>query len=281
MTSEEPNELDALTFDGEVSTSEPRLIIAALLIAREIAYEDLRPSRYLARLEEWADAFTFHVRRDAPGIERGQALARFLFTDLGIRGNEEEYYDPRNSYLNDVMDRRLGIPISLSALFLHIAERTGIQAEGIGLPGHFVVAVRDQEAQRFFDPFEGDEPLSREDLRDLLERRTGYRGVFHEEWVRPVDNRSILARMLFNLRGAYLGQDDWPKAVLVVERLVSLQPEVAAHRRDLGFILVRAGRPLAAADQLERYLLQEPEAEDSAMVRESIKALGEQGARLN
>jgi regulator of sirC expression with transglutaminase-like and TPR domain len=281
MMSEEPNEADALTFEQEVS-GEPRLALAALLFAREIAYPDLRPSRYLARLEAWAEAFEFHVRRDAAGgIEHGQALARFVFTDLGIRGNAEEYYDPRNSFLNEVMDRRRGIPISLSVLFLHIAERTGIQAEGIGLPGHFVVAVRDGAARRFFDPFEGDESLGREDLPGLLERRAAYRGPLHEEWLAPENNRAIVARMLLNLRGSYLAQNNQPKSVLVVERLAVLQPEVASHRRDLGFILARSGRPLAAAGQLERYLLLAPEAEDAAMVRETIKRLGEQGARLN
>ncbi len=87
--------------------------------------------------------------------------------------------------------------------------------------------------------------------------------------------------MLFNLRGAYLGQNDWPKAALVIERLLVLQPEVAPHRRDLGFILARAGRPLAAEEQFQRYLLQDPEAEDAGVVRESMKKLGEHGARLN
>ena len=280
MTSEEPN-VDELTFEQEAGAGEPRLALAALLFAREIAYEDLMPSHYLARLQEWVEAFKFHVRRDAPGIERGQALARFLFSDLAIKGNEKAYYDPRNSYLNEVMDRRLGIPITLSALFLHLARRAAIQAEGIGLPGHFIVAVHDAGVEQFFDPFEGDEPLGSDDLRGLLERRTGYRGAFNPEWVKPQPNRAILARMLFNLRGAYLGQHDWPMAVLVVERLVVLQPDVASHHRDLGFILARSGRPLAAAGQLERYLLQEPEAEDAEVVRSSIKTLGEQGARLN
>jgi regulator of sirC expression with transglutaminase-like and TPR domain len=278
---EEHDEIDSLTFEQEVNAREPRLAVAALLYAREIAYRDLRPSQYLAQLAEWVEAFSFHARRDAPGIERGQALARFLFTHLGMRGNAEEYYDPRNSFLNEVMDRRLGIPISLSAVFLHVAERTGIRAEGIGLPGHFIVAVRDGEARRFFDPFEGDESLGLEDLPGLLERRAAYRGQLRGEWLAPASNRSILARMLFNLRGSYLGRNSWSKAVLVVERLVVLQPEVASHRRDLGFILATAGRPLAAAVQLQRYLLQEPEAEDAEMVRESIRTLGEQGARLN
>lgn len=272
---------DDLTFAQVAGEPEPRLTLAALLLAREIAYPDLKPSRYLARLDEWAEAFTFHVRRDAPGLERGRALARFVFSDLGIKGNEEEYYDPRNSFLNDVMDRRLGIPISLSALFLHVAGRVGIEAEGIGLPGHFIVAVHDGDEQEFFDPFEGDEPMEQDDLPGLLVRRTGYGGAFDPEWVRPVDNRAILGRMLFNLRSAYVGQNDWPQAALVVERLVTLQPEVPAHHRDLGFILARAGRPLSAVGQLQRYLLLEPEADDAGSVREAVQALAEQGARLN
>lgn len=274
-------DVDALSFAEVAGDPEPRLSLAALVFAREIAYPDLKPSRYLARLDEWAEAFAFHVRREVSGPEQGRALARFVFSDLGIKGNEEEYYDPRNSFLNDVMDRRLGIPISLSAVFLHLAEHAGIEAAGIGLPGHFVVAVREGEAQEFFDPFEGDEPLEQDDLPGLLVRRTGYQGAFNPEWVQPVGNRAILARMLFNLRGAYLGRHDWPVAARVVERLVTLQPEITAHRRDLGFILARAGRPLSAAAQLQRYLLLEPGADDAAAVRESMQALAEQGARLN
>jgi len=280
MNPEDQTDVDELTFAEEVNRPEPGLVRAALLFAREIAYPDLRPSRYLMRLDEWAEAATFHMRRDKP-LERGQALARFLFSDLGVEGNDEEYYDPRNSYLNEVMDRRLGIPIALSALFLHLAERTGLEAEGIGLPGHFIVAVRDDNIAHYFDPFEGGAQVAEEDLREMIERRTGYRGAFNPEWLQPVGIPAMLARMLYNLRGVYLGQNEWPKAVLAVERLTLLQPHVAAHRRDLGFILARAGRPLAAAEQLSRYLLLEPDADDAAMVRESMNALAARGGRLN
>jgi regulator of sirC expression with transglutaminase-like and TPR domain len=217
----------------------------------------------------------------AADLERAIEVARFLSDELLLRGNEDEYYDAANSYLNEVIERRVGLPIALSSLFLHLAADAGLAAEGIGLPGHFVVAVRIAGRQHFFDPFEGAGPLDTVDLRELLQRRTGFRGSVDPDWLAPQPARAILARMLFNLRGVYLGRNDWQAAARVVERLIVTQPDVHAHLRDLGFIYARGGRPLSAAQMLQRYLLVEPDAEDAAMVRGSLDSLTEQAARLN
>lgn len=274
-------EIDALTYAGEMARDEPRLIVAALLFAREIAHPDLLPSRYLRRLAEWAEMMVAHLPRGALELERATEVMRFLADELLLRGNTEEYYEAANSYLNEVIERRVGLPIALSALFIHFASAAGLAAEGVGLPGHFVAAVRIEGRQRFFDPFEGAGPLDRGDLRELLQERTGFRGPISDEWLEPQSTRAILARMLFNLRGVYLGQNDWPRAARVVERLILTQPEVNAHLRDLGFIYARGGRPLTAAQTLQRYLLAEPGADDAAMVRGSMDSLVEQAARLN
>jgi regulator of sirC expression with transglutaminase-like and TPR domain len=272
---------DSLTFAEEVARESPRLSVAALLLAREIAQPEMRPSRYLRRLDDWAEILRAHLPQGASEFERAIEVARFLADDLLLRGNEDEYYDPANSFLNEVIERRVGLPIVLSSLFLHLAAEAGLEGEGIGLPGHFVVAVRIAGRQHFFDPFEGAGPLDVVDLRELLQRRTGFRGSFDPGWLAPQPVRAILARMLFNLRGVYLGRNDWPSAARVVERLVVTQPEVHAHLRDLGFIYARGGRPLSAAQLLQRYLLAEPEADDAAMVQGSIDSLSEQAARLN
>lgn len=274
-------EVDALTFAEEVSRDAPRLTVAALLFAREIAHPAMRPSRYLRRLDDWGEMLRAQLPQGAADLERAIEVARFLSDELLLRGNEDEYYDAANSYLNEVIERRVGLPIALSSLFLHLATDAGLAAEGIGLPGHFVVAVRIAGRQHFFDPFEGAGPLDTVDLRELLQRRTGFRGSVDPDWLAPQPARAILARMLFNLRGVYLGRNDWQAAARVVERLIVTQPDVHAHLRDLGFIYARGGRPLSAAQMLQRYLLVEPDAEDAAMVRGSLDSLTEQAARLN
>jgi regulator of sirC expression with transglutaminase-like and TPR domain len=274
-------EVDALTFAEEVSRDAPRLTVAALLFAREIAHPAMRPSRYLRRLDDWGEMLRAQLPQGAADLERAIEVARFLSDELLLRGNEDEYYEPANSFLNEVIERRVGLPIALSSLFLHLAADAGLAAEGIGLPGHFVVAVRIAGRQHFFDPFEGAGPLDTVDLRELLQRRTGFRGSVDPDWLAPQPARAILARMLFNLRGVYLGRNDWQAAARVVERLIVTQPDVHAHLRDLGFIYARGGRPLSAAQMLQRYLLVEPDAEDAAMVRGSLDSLTEQAARLN
>jgi regulator of sirC expression with transglutaminase-like and TPR domain len=273
--------VDRLTYADELAQDAPRLIVAALLYAREIAHPRLAPSHYLRRLNNWGELLR-SLLSDAQGAAaRAVVVSQFLTDDLGFRGNEDDYYGAANSYVNEVIETRMGLPIALSAIFLHFAEIAGLEGQGIGLPGHFIVAVRDGETQLFFDPFEGTGPLDVEALRPLLHRRTGFRGAINPAWLEPQGTRAILARMLFNLRAAYLSKNDWQHAARVIERLVVTQPEVHAHLRDLGFILARAGRPLSAAKTLQRYLLAEPDADDAEMVRGSVDSLFEQGARLN
>jgi regulator of sirC expression with transglutaminase-like and TPR domain len=273
--------VDTLTYAGEVARAEPRLIVAALLFAREIQHPDLLPSRYLRLLDKWAQAMVSHLPRGASELELATEVMRFLADELLLRGNSKEYYAGANSYLNEVIDRRVGLPIALSALFIHFASAAGLTAEGIGLPGHFVAAVRIEGRQHYFDPFESGGPLDRSDLRELLLERTGFRGPIVDEWLEPQPTHAILARMLFNLRSVYLGMNNWARAARVVERLILTQPDVPAHLRDLGFIYARGGRPLSAAQMLQRYVLAAPDAEDAATVRGSMDSLMEQVARLN
>ena len=134
--------IDQSSFKQEVRAANgPGLARAALLFAREIAYPELRPSEWLARLDHWADDVQGRIPADEPPWEQAQRLSDFLFSEIGLRGNREEYTDPRNSYLNEVMERGLGLPILLSVIYVEVATRLGLQAAGIGLPGHFVAAV--------------------------------------------------------------------------------------------------------------------------------------------
>ena len=209
------------------------------------------------------------------------AWQTFLFEDVGLRGNQDDYYDPRNSYLNEVIDRRLGLPITLSAIFMEVAERVGLDAEGIGLPGHFLVAVRDGGMRHFLDPFHGGAWLTREDLDDLVGAAGGGHRRLLREWLAPMPPDAILARMLFNLRGVYVQNEDWRQALAVVERLRILQPASPEHVRDAGLLHYRNGSLRLAAAALQAYVTRAPSAPDAGTVRETLNALLSQLARLN
>jgi regulator of sirC expression with transglutaminase-like and TPR domain len=274
--------IDGITFARELrSPGGPGLARANLLIAREAAYPDLRPSRYLAQLDAWAAEVMRQCPRTAPVIERAACVSQLLFGELGLRGNDEAYYDPRNSYLNAVMERKLGLPISLSAIYLEVAERIGLPAYGVGLPGHFIVAVADGEARHLLDPFHGGALLTREDAAALVRSATGYGGPFLSGWLSPVSTPQILARMLQNLRAAYVRQEAWSMAAAIVERLRLLQPQAPEHVRELGVLLQRAGALRRASEHLEEYLLLAPDASDTEAVRQTLNAMIRQLARLN
>ncbi len=275
-------DIDQRTFAEEVSGAQPiHLARAALLFARGIAYPDLRPSVYLERLERWAETARARSAADVSALARAMTLTRFLFDELGLLGNQEDYYDPRNSFLNDVIDRRRGLPISLSVIFLDLAQRIGLIAEGIGLPGHFVVAVRTPEARIFLDPFHGGMMLTMEDMVHLVGRATGYDGPLRPEWLISMEPDAILARMLLNLLGLYLHQEQWSLALATVEHLHTLHPDTPDYLRDLGLLYARTRALRRAVECLEEYLQRFPTAADADVIRQTVAVLVEQMARWN
>lgn len=187
--------------------------------------------------------------------ERGlRVLSGYLFGELALLGNERDYYDPRNSYLHQVLRRGLGIPISLAVVALEVGRRAGLELFGVGFPAHFLVGA---PSQRYLDCFHQGRLLSVDDCAELLRTLTGGALPFSEALLEPVSARSILARMLRNLKGSHLRRGDLDLALLDVERLLLLDagPE---ERRDRGLIqLARRAYPAAVAD-LEAYLEGEP-----------------------
>ena len=273
--------VDELTFEQELrAPGGPDLIRANLLFAREIAYPGLKPSRYLETLDAWAE-------RVAPSCENGSAVERavslssFLFREIGLRGNDDDYYDPRNSYLNEVIDRRLGLPIALSVLYIEMARRIGLPAFGVGLPGHFIVGVEDPEESFLLDPFHGGMLLTRDDAAALVRSVTGFGGPLDPGWLKPVSPRDILVRMLLNLRGAYIRREAWTEAVATVERLRLLQPAEPEHLRDLGMLCQRAGALRKAVGHFEDYLLMVGDTDTTEPIRQNLNVLIRQLARLN
>src|SRR5262249_2576338 len=168
-------------------------------------------------------------------------LAAFLFETAGFQGNREDYSDPRNSYLNQVLDRRLGLPISLSVIYLHLADALDVPAFGIGLPGHFIVSVLGADGPGYLDPFNGGRALSVAACAALVQRALGNQAGFDPDWLRPMPAREIVGRMLNNLRGFYVSVEDWPMAIAIVERLSLLLPQATNYLRDLGVLHYRAG----------------------------------------
>jgi regulator of sirC expression with transglutaminase-like and TPR domain len=253
---------------------------AALLIAKE-EYPDLDVAVCLARL----DAMGEEVQRLADGSLDPHrliaALNEHLFQQLGFRGNPENYYDPKNSFLNEVLDRRTGIPITLSAVYLEVARRIGFPLHGVGMPGHFLVKYEGRDEEIVVDPFGGGRILSNPDYQRILDRIYGGKLCFERGMLATLGTRQILARMLTNLKAIYFNNQEYAKALSIVERLVILQPQTASEIRDRGLLSCQLKHYADASADLERYLRLVPEAEDSEVIREHLRSLRQRVVALN
>jgi len=195
------------------------------------------PTRDLEGYREQLDAIGRHVQpevsRAAGGIGRARAISDCLFDRMGFSGNTGDYYDPRNSFLCDVIDRRVGIPISLSVLYLEVSRRVGVLAQGVNFPGHFLVRVAIEDAWLFVDPFSGGRALSPPDLEALLRKTTNPDAVLEPSVIAAATKRQIVSRMLVNLAGIYGRNGDLPRSLDVLERLAVLEPNNPRISRDL------------------------------------------------
>jgi regulator of sirC expression with transglutaminase-like and TPR domain len=210
---------------------------ALLLGAWDYPTRDLDAYRDL--LDSIASEATLDVARAVGGIGRARAISDHLFDRLGFSGNTYDYYDPRNSFLTDVIDRRMGIPISLSVLYLEVARRVGVLAQGVNFPGHFLVRVAVEDAWLFLDPFSGGHALSPTDLEALLRKTTTPDAVLEPSVIAAATKRQIVARMLVNLAGIYGRNGDMPRSLDVLERLAILEPSNPRIARDLAQLRTR------------------------------------------
>lgn len=241
--------------------------LGALLIA-QIEHPGLGPAHELKRLDELAARL---------GRADVHALRRFLFEEEGFAGNAGDYYDPRNSCLNDVLDRRLGIPITLSVLAIEVGRRLGITVHGVGLPGHFMAAANGV----LFDPFNGGAAVSRAEAATVVARVLGRPVPLEEGHFTPVPKAQILLRMLANLRSVYVDREEWAKARAVMERLMLLDPDAPGHVRDYGTVLMKEGDFTRGAAQWERYLSRHPTARDAGRVKAQLTEIRRAIASLN
>ncbi|MCI0399183.1 MAG: transglutaminase-like domain-containing protein [Chloroflexi bacterium] len=250
-------------------------------MARSVAYPDLDINHYLARLDQLAAEAQEMVSPADPAAIQAELLADFLFQQYDFRGNVTSYDDPRNSFLNEVLDRRLGIPITLSVVYIAVAERLGLAAYGISMPGHFIVGVRDGDRPYLFDPFHRGGRLSQADCARLIQQTTGYEGPFRQDWLEPAAPRDILVRMLNNLRLIYVQRAAWNEALSVIQHLRLAQPHVPEHLRDIGLVHYQTGSLSRALQWLEAYLRQAPNGPDASTIREGLRPALENWVRLN
>lgn len=270
-----------ITFRQELDHFPVDVTRAALRFAQSIAYPDLNVQAYLSRIDWLAESARPLIPGELTLANRSKALAEFLFQKMEFRGNTLAYSDPRNSYLNEVLDRRLGIPISLSVIYVAVARRLDLPASGVGLPGHFIVSIQDLSRTIYLDPFNGGVRLSQSECLQLVKHTTGYDGPIKRDWLLPVTPQDILVRMLKNLRNAYVARKRWDLAISVVEHLRMLQPELPDHLRDLGLMHYQKSQLRQTMYYLEQYLLQSREATDTELVRRHLNLVADQIARLN
>lgn len=239
---------------------------AALFLARD-AYPRLDVAHYLGVLDAWAADFerSDSVRGGAldaasDPFASARALGAFLFSRLGFHGNQQAYYDARNSYLNDVLDSRRGIPLTLAIVILAISRRVGLAAEGILFPGHFLVRLGGPSGC-FIDPFLGARILSTVDLEILIKRTMGPDAELGREHLAVADTRSMVIRMLNNLRAIFEKSGNHARGLVVCDRLVDLDAGPHAYR-DRGLSALALGAREAARADLRMYLELAPDAED-------------------
>ena len=251
--------------------------VALLLAADE--YPDLDIAGYLRQIDSLAAAVRPHLRGGLD--EQARCLGTFLFDEQGFAGNADHYYDPRNSYLNEVLDRRLGIPITLSVVAIAVGQRAGLLVEGVALPGHFIVQAIDGDDRVLVDPFHGGRLLTRTACERLVRSVTGHSFSLTAAALAAPPLGAIVMRMLNNLKQIYSQAQDTERTIRVIERQRQLAPQDAELRRDLGVTLVQANRFGPAIDHLKAYLETVPEADDSAEVQALLQRVRAEVAKWN
>lgn len=252
----------------------------ALLISAE-AHPGLDVDEQHDRIASLRNRAAERARGVQNPLERLDRIREWLFVEERFRGNLDDYDDPRNSYLHEVLDRRLGIPLTLSILYLEVARGAGFEARGVGLPGHFVCGVERDGRTMLVDPFHAGHVISEDDCRDLVARSTGRPDLFRRELLKGATTEAMASRLLQNLKRIHLTAENFAAALDVVDHLLILDPDDAREIRDGGILKAHLGRPGAAVSDLQTYLELVPEAPDADAVRGRLAALRRKVAEAN
>lgn len=271
---------EAEQFEAMLAGGAPLLELAAQL--PRYADPACDPTAVVVQVKEWRRQLGERLAADASVANRLRLLNHFFFTELGFRGAADDYDDPQNSYLHRVIARRRGIPITLSLLYVEIGKGAGLRLQGVSFPAHFLVSLRLGEGSLFIDVFGGGATLSAGDLRERLRQAvpTAPQAAL-ATYLAPAEDREILARMLRNLKRLHFEAQQWPAALEVMNRLVAVQPQQPAERRDRATVYEHLDCPRAAAADLVAYLSLVATPPDLAEVRERLARMQQAAARLN
>lgn len=269
-------------FEKLVGKREIDLDIAegALLIATD-EYPDLDVEKYLERIDRMASHVRGHLPSNLAPRETVGVLNRYLFRELGFAGNRENYYDPRNSYLNDVLERKLGLPITLAVVYISIARRLDLPVYGVGLPGHFIVKWEDPSSRILIDPYNRGEILDEGGVEARVRDTFHGEARFQPDWLAAVDGIYILTRMLNNLKSIFVQSQNLIRAWEVVDKLLILDPRSPENIRDMGLLSIHVKAFRKAAVYLEEYLLSHSDAADADQLRVYLRSALAMVERLN
>jgi regulator of sirC expression with transglutaminase-like and TPR domain len=256
--------------------------VGAALIARD-AYARLEAPRVVERFDALAAPLVARGLGRLPPVEQAAALSEHLYGQIGFRGNDQDYYDPKNSLLPDVLERKLGIPITLALVYCEVGRRVGIRARGVSFPGHFLVRVDDAASSSgpvMVDPFFGGRRLDKPALQKLLERASPNQ-TLSDEHLAAASPRMMLVRMLINLKWIYATRGDFARALLALDRIISLTPDSVPALRERGLLAARLGAVEAARADLSRLLELVPQAPDAGTIRQQLEELRSRASVLN
>ena len=279
-----------MTLNDFISKPDPQIDLAAAALCLALdEYPRLDVGHYMDCLAAHADA----VRQLLDAIDSSSepqpgaildALAQHLFESEGFSGNATDYYDPRNSFLNEVLDRRIGIPLTLSIVYMEVGQRLGLSISPISFPTHFLVRVRIGELDIVVDPFNKGRVLSNDTLIQQLIPLLGDRERaedFLPAALANVPRREVIARMLRNLKAIYVSGKDWSRALRISNHLLDVDPQQSNELRDRAHLYAALECPQAALEDYGRYLRQQPDAQDAAQIEARMIALRRQAARIN
>lgn len=225
-----------------------------------------------ANLDRMAEAALARTPSEAGPLEELNAITDLLFGVIGFAGNRDDYYDPNNSYLHQVLERRLGIPITLSLLCMEVGRRAGVPVLGIGMPGHFLVRHRDEE-NYFVDAFHGGVLMNRDECGAVLRQAAGEDARLEERHLSPVTPREILARVLRNLKAIYWDREEFDRCITTIGALMAVLPDRPEEQRDRGVVHLKAGNHQQSADDFAAYIEAAPNADDIETVRNALSRL--------
>ena len=261
-------------FAQEVRKGESDLDLAraALLVAKE-QYPQLSVEQYLSRLDILAEEVRDRLGQESAPPLVLQELLHVIYERHGFQGNRDAYYDPRNSFLSDVLDRKKGIPLTLGIVVLEVGWRLGLPLEGVNFPHHFLVRYGGESLDLLIDPFDGGKTRFQDEAQELLDRFYGGMVRVRDSFLETATRRDMLGRLLNNLKGLYLNVKDDERALSVVERLLILRPDALEERRAGGILLARLGRTEEAVEELEAYLEGAPDASDADKIRDILERI--------